>query len=81
MKITFHTFSMGDVDDVDIFVAQPIWEWQQTDQGKWVMEHAQDLRYYTAPDLNTFGHKITICGNLEPKLATEYLLRWGSYAS
>lgn len=67
---------MGDVDDLEIYVAQPIWEWQQTPQGKWVMENATDLAYYTHPDPSTFGHRIAIRGELEEKKATEYFLRW-----
>ena len=77
MLITFHSFSMGDVDDVDIYVAQPIYEWQQTDQGKWVMQHAQNLTYHTAPDLHTFGYRVAITGDIDPgPQLTEYLLKW-----
>lgn len=81
MEITFHSFRMGDVDDVDIYAAQPIYEWQQTDQGQWVMEHAQDLRYYTSADPVTFGYKVSIRGSLDGKEATEYFLRWNSVES
>jgi hypothetical protein len=78
MLIKFHEFSMGDVDDVDIYVAQPIYEWQQTEQGRWAMQHAQNLTYHTAPDLSTFGHRITICGEIEESIQlTEYLLKYG----
>jgi hypothetical protein len=76
MKINFHTFTMGDVDDIDIYAAQPIWEWQQTEQGKWAMANASDLKYYTHADHNTFGHRITIRGELEDIKATEYYLKW-----
>jgi hypothetical protein len=67
MLITFHEFSMGDVDDVDIYV----------EQGKWVMEHANNLTYHTAPDPHAFGYRITISGEMDtgPRL-TEYLLKW-----
>jgi hypothetical protein len=67
---------MGDVDDIDIYVAQPIYEWQQTEQGKWVMQHAHNLTYHTAPDPHTFGYRI-ISGEMDtgPQL-TEYLLKW-----
>ena len=67
---------MGDVDDVDIYAAQPIYEWQQTEQGQWVMKHATDLVYYTSADPVTFGYRISVQGNLEGTDATEYLLRW-----
>jgi hypothetical protein len=82
MLITFHEFSMGDVDDVGIYVAQPIYEWQQTEQGKWVMEHANNLTYHTVPDPHTFGYRITISGEMDtgPRL-TEYLLKWSKKES
>lgn len=77
MRVTFHVFTMGDVDDVDIFVAEPIYEWQQTEQGRWVMSHAKDLKYYTDADPNTMGYRVTIRGEIqEGPLLTEYLLKW-----
>lgn len=76
IKVIFHKFTLADVDDIDIYVAQPIHEWQQTDKGKWVMENATDLTYYTHPDVHTFGHNVVIKGKLEEKKATEYYLRW-----
>jgi hypothetical protein len=77
VKVIFHCFTMGDVDDVDIYVAEPIYQWQQTEQGKWVMEHAQDLTYHTAADPNTFGYRVSIHGEIAegPRL-TEYLLKY-----
>lgn len=77
MQVTFHSFSMGDVDDVDIYVAEPIYHWQQTEQGRWVMSHAQDLRYHTFADPATFGYRVSIRGDIKPgPLLTEYFLRW-----
>lgn len=68
---------MGDVDDIEIYASQPIWEWQQTDHGRWVMENAHDLVFYTTNDPSTFGNKITIRGELsDPRKVTEYYLRW-----
>jgi hypothetical protein len=68
---------MGDVEDPEIYAAQPIYEWQQTEQGKWVMEHANNLTYHTAPDPHAFEYRITISGEMDtgPRL-TEYLLKW-----
>jgi hypothetical protein len=75
-RLSLHQFRMGDVDDVEIYVAQPIYEWQQTPQGKWCTEHAKNLHYLTGFDPTGFGYRITITGDLEDKLATEFLLRW-----
>jgi hypothetical protein len=76
-KINFHSFGMGDVEDPELYAAQPLYEWQQTEQGQWVMENCADPQYIIRPDVNTFGHKIIVHGELEDQLATEFLLRWG----
>lgn len=68
---------MGDVEDVDIYAAQPIWEWQQTAKGQWVMENAHSLTYHTVPDPVHWGHNVVIRGEInDPKKITEYYLRW-----
>ena len=68
---------MGDVEDPELYAAQPLYEWQQTVQGQWVMKNCADPQYIIRPDVNTYGHKIIVHGNLEDQQATEYLLRWG----
>lgn len=77
MRILFHSFQMGDVDDVEVYAAFPIREWQQTEQGQWVMAHARNLRFFHAPDMPTLGQRVDIIGEIdEGPLLTEYLLRW-----
>ena len=80
-RITFHTFTMGDVDDPDIYVAQPIWEWQQTEQGQWVMAHCKDPKYTFHPDAHTWGHRVLLYGELDDQDATFWQLKWGKYES
>ena len=36
-----HTIKMGDVEDPDLYVADPIWKWQQTEEGQWLMENSK----------------------------------------
>ena len=40
VEVCLHSFSMGDVEDPYLYAGFPIHEWQQTEHGKWVMEHA-----------------------------------------
>jgi hypothetical protein len=68
---------MGDVEDPELYAAQPLYEWQQTEQGQWVIEHCEDPRYIVQPDDCNRGHRIIVYGQVEDQLATEYLLRWG----
>ena len=41
-----HRFRIGDVEDPVLYAAQPIWDWQQTEAGKFVMEHAVGKPYW-----------------------------------
>jgi hypothetical protein len=79
-KVFFHSFRMGDVEDPEIYAAQPIYEWQQTEQGKWVMEHCADPTYNIGSDPNYMGYKITLSGELEDQDAVFHELKWGSNA-
>jgi hypothetical protein len=78
MKIVVHEFIMGDVDDPDIYAAQPMWEWQKFDAGKWVMENAiDDPEWHRYADTLTYGYKYRIVADLKEKDVTYYNLKWG----
>jgi len=72
----FHQFNLGDVEDPDIYAAQPIWEWQQTEKGKWVMEHGTDLTYAIHPDVYSYGYKVSITGLLNSEDEVYYTLKY-----
>ena len=76
-KITFFTFNIGDVDDVEIYAAGPIYEWLQTEHGKWVKERCEDLAWHTRPN-EYMGWTILLRGSITDKHATEYYLKWPS---
>jgi hypothetical protein len=44
--VKVHEFNMGDVEDPDLYAAQPLYEWQQSEQGKWIMEHAVEPPFW-----------------------------------
>jgi len=76
--ICVHTFSVGDVEDPEIYAAQPIWEWQESDAGKWVMENAVEKPYYIqGPDYNSWGHRYKIMARLSEQNQTFWRLKWG----
>jgi hypothetical protein len=76
-KITFHSFGMGDVEDPELYAAEPLHKFMQTEQGQWIKANCPDPRYIVRPDANTFGNRVLVYGEVEDKLATEYLLKWG----
>jgi hypothetical protein len=70
-----HEFTMGDVEDVEIYMAEPIYNWQQTDAGKWCMEKATEITYHTMFDHSVYGHRVVITGWLSGKHATFWALK------
>jgi hypothetical protein len=78
-KVIVHRFRLSDVDDPDIYAAEPIWNWQQSDPGKFVMEHAVDQpEWHRHLDAVTYGYQYIIVAELEKKKLSEFYLRWGN---
>lgn len=76
-KVVLYEFRMGDCEDIEIYIAQPIYEWQQTDIGKWCMKNATQLEYHHNLDHSTMGYKVIITGILTGKQLTYFLLKKG----
>ena len=77
-KIIFHRFGIGDPDDPEIYAAQPLYEFMQTEKGQWVKANCADPCYIIRPDLTTYGQQVIVYGEVEDILATEYCLRWAN---
>jgi hypothetical protein len=75
-EVVVHEFTMGDVDDPDLYAAQPLWEWQQSEQGQWIMENSVETpSWYRIPDTLQYGYKFQVRAKLSGPRLTEYLLR------
>jgi len=74
--VIVHTIRLGEIEDPDLFVAQRIWEWQQTDMGIWIMNNAiQKPIWHRCPD--SYGWMYTIEAELAPKNYTYWWIKWG----
>ena len=81
-KVVVHRFQMGDVEDPDLYAAQPIHAWEQSEQGQFVMKHAIDTpEWHRQLDQFHYGHEYTIIAELEMKKLSEFYLRWGNDGS
>jgi len=79
-KIVVHRFRIGDAEDPDLYAAEPLLKWQNSEQGKWIMEHAVDQpEYHRHLDHNTYGYQYAITAELAGKDYTFYTLKWGSH--
>lgn len=77
-SVVVHTISMGDVEDPDLFVADPIWQWQQTDEGQWVMAHSQQQPMWRrSMSHDTWGYQYDVVAWLDDADLTFWKLKYG----
>ena len=76
-EVTVHRFTLGDVEDPDIYAADPIIKWQNSEQGAWVMEHAiESPIWHRMVDHSSFGYAYVIRAKLKDVDYTFYQLKW-----
>ena len=74
-----HTFMMGDVEDPDLYAGEPLWKWQESEAGKFVMEHAKETPIWQRQHSHlTYGWQYAIIAKLEKKKLSEFYLRFGN---
>jgi hypothetical protein len=78
-EIIVHSFSMGDVEDPDLYAAQPLYQWEHSETGQWVMKNAADTpTWHRIADLHSYGYQYQIRAKLMGPALTEWLLRYGN---
>jgi hypothetical protein len=78
-KVVVHKFKVSDSEDPDIYAAAPIWEWEQSDQGKFIMEHAVDKPIWLRNiSYASYSYDYIIVAELEKKKLSEFYLKWGN---
>lgn len=75
IKIKVHKFRMGDVEDPEIYASEPLYEFMQSDKGKWCKLNSSDMYYTFKPD-DFMGYSFTVWGKFNEQQATEYYLRY-----
>ena len=74
--VCVHEIRMGDVEDPDLVVASPIWDWQQTPSGKFIMEHAVEAPYWiSGVDYSSYGTLYKIMARLSEQNETFWRLK------
>ena len=70
---------MGDVEDPELYAAEPLWQWQQTEAGQWCMAQCIETpSFHINSDMDHYGFKITVTGLLEEQDYTYWRLKYGS---
>jgi len=76
-KVCVHQIKLGDVEDPELYVAEPIFEWKETEKGKFVMKNS-----LVAPSLHRmvdhlhYGYTYNIVAYFDEKAYTYYRLKY-----
>ena len=76
-KIVVHKFDLSDVDDPDIYAAGPIFDWERSEAGKFIMKYAVDKpEWRRHMDPMFMGYRYVIIAELEKKKLSEFYLKF-----
>jgi hypothetical protein len=79
IRVTVHKIPMGDVEDPEIYAADPIIKFEKTEQGQWLHSHStRQLEFIIRPNQETYGWMVIIFAWLEEQDLTYYRLKWGN---
>jgi hypothetical protein len=78
-KVVVHKFDLADVEDPDLYAAGPLFDWERSEAGQFVMKYAADKpEWHRHMDPMFMGYRYIIMAELESKKLSEFYLRWGS---
>jgi hypothetical protein len=78
-KIVVYRFRMGDAEDPDLYAAQPLYEWQQSEMGKFIMSKAVDTpEWHRNLDHATYGYQYAVVAKLKDVDYTFWQLKWSN---
>ena len=77
-SVIVHRFTMGDVEDPDLYAAEPLWQWQSSEMGTWVMEHSVETpMWQRTSNPNQYHTDYAVQAWLKGADYTFWVLKWG----
>jgi hypothetical protein len=81
VKLVVHRFTVGDVEDPDLYAGDPLFQWEISEAGSWIMKHAVETpTWYRYVDMNNWGYSYKIIAELREEDATYYNLKYCDYS-
>lgn len=75
--VKVHEFNMGDVEDPDLYAGAHLYQWEESEIGQWVMEHAVEKPFWhRIVNPYTFGYTYYIIARLKEQDQTYWALKW-----
>jgi hypothetical protein len=77
-RLIVHTFTVADAEDPDLWAAEPLHKWEQSEAGAWVMANAVETpEWHRQLDHSSYSYRYVITAKLQGAKLTEWMLRYG----
>ena len=77
-RVIVHRFTMGDVEDPDLYAAEPLIEWQHSEMGKFVMSKSVEVpMWHRMADVANYGYTYAVEAWLKGVDYSFWVLKWG----
>lgn len=75
--VVVHEFPMGDVEDPDLYAGAHLYQWEESEIGQWVMEHAVEKPFWHR-HVNPYyyGYTYYVVARLSEQDQTYWALKW-----
>ncbi len=81
-KVMVFEFTLSDVEDPELYAAEPLYNWQQSEHGQWVLAHAIETPvWHRIIDPVIMGYRYGITAKLRGRDYTFWVMKWGSAKS
>lgn len=78
-RVVVHRFNLSDVEDPDLYAAEPIIAWQNSEVGKWIMERSVEVpMWHRHMDVSTYSYQYAITAWLKGPDYTYWQLKWAN---
>lgn len=78
VKVVVHSFYV-DSDDAVLAAGQPLYDWQTSDAGKWIMKHAvEQPEWHRHTNYAQFREHFVVTARLKETDYTFWALKWNN---
>ena len=77
MEYIVHRFFMSDSEDPDLLAAEPMYQWEHSEAGQFIMTHATKTPVWIRhTDISRYGYQYVIKADISPENYTFYKLKF-----
>lgn len=76
-QIVVYELRAADSEDPDLYIGEPLYKWEQSEQGQFIMKNALETpEWHRQMRYDTYSYHYTVTAWLKSQDITYYYLRW-----